>query len=166
MAHGADEEEPRANLADEAVEAEPRGKWPDKAELERMRRDALSRVPERRPILWYVGLGIAGLVVYSWLSVWYSDYDSKRIDPVVTSAVLAHAAKGTRIPVQLFWGTRVVVIKSAYPEFPGERTGAMGPEPPDTIVAMDVVDPKTGKIDARYSHGFYTVIEGVAITIR
>ena len=153
-------------MAHDANEEQTVPRLPGETESEWMRRDALSRVPERRPILRYVVLGITGLAMYSWLFVWYTDYDSKRIDPVVTSAVLAHAAKGTRIPVQLFWGTRVVVIKSAYPEFPGERTGAMGPEPPDTIVAMDVVDPKTGKIDARYSHGFYTVIEGVAITIR
>ena len=139
---------------------------PGETESEWMRWDALSRVPERRPILRYVVLGIAGLAMYSWLFVWYTDYDSKRIDPVVTRAVLAHAAKGTRIPVRLFWGQRVLVIKSAFPEFPGKPTGAMGPLPPDTIVGVDVLDPRTGKIDPKYSHGFYTVIERVAITIR
>jgi hypothetical protein len=153
-------------VARDANEEQPVARLPGETESEWMRRDALSRVPERRPIFRYVVLGIAGLAMCSWLSIWYTDYDSKRIDPVVRMAVLAHAVNGTRIPVELWSGQRVLVIKSAFPEFPGKPTGAMGPLPPDTIVGVDVLDPKTGKIDPKYSHGFYTVIERVAITIR
>jgi len=83
-----------------------------------------------------------------------------------TQAVLAHAVKGTRIPVTLWSGPRILVIKSAFPQFQPKPTGAMAPLPPTTLVAMDVFDPKTGKIDPKYSSGFYTVIDGVAVTIK
>jgi hypothetical protein len=153
MAHSADEEERPDNL--------------DEAESERLRQIALSRGgPEKRPILRYVFLGIALLALYSWGSAWYGAYDSKRIDPVVTQAVLAHAVKGTRIPVTLWSGPRILVIKSAFPQFQPKPTGAMAPLPPTTLVAMDVLDPKTGKIDPKYSSGIYTVIDGVAVTIK
>ena len=102
---------------------------------------------------------IAGLIGLMWLKVWYHDYDSNRIDPAVTRAVLAHAVKGTRIPVTLWSGPRLIEIESAFPQVqPGQA--------PATTVLSYVIDPKTGAKDPNYPWGVDTAIEGVAIRIR
>jgi len=109
------------------------------------------------PVGLIVLLVIAVLVGLIWFSVWYGDYDDKRIDPIVTQAVLAHAPKGTRIPVTLWSGPRILQIRSAFPDTSGSN---------DTTVITDVIDPKTGAKDPKYAHGADTLIEGVRITIR
>ena len=116
---------------------------------------AKRRVPRGLIIL----LVIAGLAGLEWFNIYYSDYDSKRIDPVVTRAVLAHVPKGTRLPVTLWSGPRILQIESAFPNIqPGQA--------PNTIVVCEVIDPKTGAKDPKYAHGADTVIDGVAVTIR
>lgn len=116
--------------------------------------------PARRlPVGLMVFLVVVVLAVLLRLSVWFSDYDSRRIDPAVKRAVLAHVPKGTRLPVTLWSGPRILQIESAFPERQPGRA-------PNTIVVSDVIDPKTGAKDPKYAHGADTVIEGVAITIR
>jgi len=102
-------------------------------------------------------LVLVGLVALIALKSWYDEYDSKRIDPVVTRAVLAHVPKGTRIPVTLWSGPRLIQIRSAFPDTSGRGY---------TMVISDVIDPKTGAKDPKYAHGADTLIEGVRITIR
>jgi len=103
--------------------------------------------------------GFAALMALLWFSISYSDYDSKQIDPVVTRAVMAHVPKGTRLPVTLRGGPRLIEIESA---FPNRQPGRA----PDTVVLSYIIDPKTGAKDPKYAHGADTLIEGVAITIR
>jgi hypothetical protein len=117
------------------------------------------KAKRRVPVGLIVVLVIAGLFGLVWLNVWYSDYDSKRIDPVVTQAVLARAGKGTQIPVTLWGGPRILQIRSALINRQPGRA-------PDTIVICDVIDLKTGTKDPKYANGADTLIEGVAITIR
>jgi hypothetical protein len=118
-----------------------------------------ARTARRLPLRLIIVLVIVGLALLGWLNVWYSDYDGKRIDPVVTRAVLAHVPKGTRLPVTLWSGPRILQIESAFPDRqPGQA--------PNTIVVSDVIDPKTGAKDSKYPAGADTLIEGVAITIR
>src|ERR1700691_269837 len=83
-------------------------------------------------------LVLAGLVALIWFSVWYSDYDSNRIDPVVTQAMFAHAPKGTRIPVTLWDGPRILQVEFAVVQY---QSG------PTTCVTVSVLDPKTGAND-------------------
>jgi hypothetical protein len=118
-----------------------------------------ARVKRPVPIGLVIFLIIAGVAALKWFSVWYSDYDGKRIDPVVTRAVLAHVPKGTRVPVTLWSGPRLLQIESALPDRQPGRA-------PYTIVISDVIDPKTGAKDPKYPRGADTLIEGVAITIR
>lgn len=81
------------------------------------------RVP-RGLIVFLVLVLLAGL---EWFNIYYTDYDSNRIDPLVTRAVLAHAVKGTQFPVTLWSGPRIIRIDSAFPNFqPGQA--------PNTIV--------------------------------
>jgi hypothetical protein len=118
---------------------------------------AARRLPLRRIIV----LGVVGLGALEWFNIYYSDYDSKRIDPVVTRALLMRAPKGTRLPVMLWSGPRLLEIKLAFPEHQPGRA-------PDTCVTLDVLDPKTGvkDTDPKYRLGAVTCIEGVAVTIR
>ena len=118
-----------------------------------------AKTKRRLPVGLIVVLVIVGLAGLEWFNIYYSDYDSKRIDPVVTQAVLAHVPKGTRIPVTLWSGPRLIEIESAFPERQPGRA-------PDTIVLSYVIDPKTGAKDPKYTSGADTVIDGVAITIR
>ncbi len=118
----------------------------------------LVKAKRRLPVGLIVVLVIVGLIGLSWFDVWYHDYDSNRIDPLVTRAVLAHAVKGTRIPVTLWSGPRILEIESANAERQPGRA-------PDTIVISNVLDPKTGAKDPKYPWGEDTVIEGVAVTI-
>jgi hypothetical protein len=118
-----------------------------------------AKAKRRLPVGLIVVLVIAGLGGLEWFNIYYSGYDSQRIDPVVRQAVLAHVPKGTRIPVTLWSGPRLIEIATAFPERqPGQA--------PDTIVLSYVIDPKTGAKDPKYANGTDTVIEGVAITIR
>jgi hypothetical protein len=117
------------------------------------------RAARRLPVRLIILLVLAGLGALEWFNVWYSDYDSKRIDPVVTRAVLAHAPKGTRLPVTLFSGQRILELKFA---FPSNQRG----QAPNTCVTVDVLDPTTGAKDPKYPAGDSMCIEGVAITIR
>ncbi len=118
-----------------------------------------AKAARRLPVGLIVFLVVVTLGALIWLDTWYSDYDSKRIDPVVTRAVLAHVPKGTRLPVTLWSGPRILQIESAYPDREPRQA-------PDTIVVSDVIDPKTGAKDPKYPSGADTLIEGVAITIR
>jgi hypothetical protein len=118
----------------------------------------LVKAKRRLPAGLIVVLVIVGLIGLKWFRIWCSDYDSNRIDPAVTRAVLAHAVKGTRIPVTLWSGPRILQIESANPE---RQPGRL----PDTIVICDVIDPKTGAKDPKYPYGADTAIEGVAVTI-
>lgn len=111
------------------------------------------RVPRGLIVFLVIAL-VAGL---EWFNIYYTDYDSNRIDPLVTSAVLAHAAKGTQIPVTLWSGPRILRIDSAFPNPAGGL---------ETIAISDVIDPKTGAKDPKYKSAADTVVEGVAITIR
>ncbi len=108
-----------------------------------------------------VFLALVGLAALIRLSVWYSDYDSKLIDPVVRRALLAHVPKGTRLPVTLWSGPRLLQIKLAFPD---NKTGPG--ETPTTCVTLDVLDPTTGAKDPKYGSGLVSCIEGVAVTIR
>ncbi len=118
-----------------------------------------AKAKRRVPVGLIVVLVIAGLGGLEWFNIYHSDYDSHRIDPVVRGAVLAHMPKGTRLPVTLWNGPRLIEIESAFPERqPGQA--------PDTIVLSYVIDPKTGAKDPKYPNGTDTVIEGAAITIR
>jgi len=118
-----------------------------------------ARAARRLPLGLIILLLLAGLGALEWFNVWYSDYDSKRIDPVVTRAVLAHAPKGTRLPVTLWSGQRILELKFA---FPSNQRG----QAPNTCVTVDVLDPTTGAKDPKYPAGDSMCIEGVAITIR
>lgn len=113
-------------------------------------------------------IGCVGLplVVIGWLafisfSTWYHDYDGNRIDPVLRRALLAHVPKGTRLPVTLWSGPRVIEIKLAFHD---DRTGPF--ETPTTCVNLDVLDPKTEARDPKYPTGTARCITGVAVTIR
>jgi hypothetical protein len=117
------------------------------------------KAARRLPVGLIIVLVIVGLGALEWFNIYYSDYDSKRIDPVVTRAVLARVPKGTRLPVMLWSGQRILQIESA---FPNRQPG----QAPNTIVVCDVIDPKTGAKDPKYAHGADTLIEGVAVTIR
>jgi hypothetical protein len=122
-----------------------------------------ARGKRRVPAGLIVFVALAGLVALIWFSVWYGDYDSKRIDPVVTRALLAHAKKGTLLPVTLWSGPRLLQIVYAFP-----NSQAAPGVPATTCVTLNVIDPKTGAKDtsAKYRSGAVTCIEGVAVTIR
>jgi len=113
----------------------------------------------RIPVWLIILLVIAALGALEWFNVWYSDYDKDRIDPVVTQALLAHVPKGTRLPVTLWSGPRILQIDLAFPEY---HRG----EPPTTCVTLDVLDPNTGAKDPKYPSGTARCIDGVAVTIR
>jgi hypothetical protein len=113
----------------------------------------------RFPAWLIVLLVIAALGALEWFNIWYSDYDKERIDPVVTHALLAHVPKGTRLPVTLWSGPRILQIELAFPEYHPH-------EPPTTCVTLDVLDPNTGATDPKYPNGTARCIEGVAVTIR
>jgi hypothetical protein len=104
---------------------------------------------------------IVGLAALEWLKVWYSDYDTNRIDPVVTQAMFAHAPKGTRIPVTLWGGPRILQIDFASVGYPAGSA-------PYTCVTVLVLDPRTGLTvsDPKYRLGNITCIEGLAYPIR
>jgi hypothetical protein len=96
----------------------------------------------RKPI---VLLAIAAIAILIWGLRWYSAIDGKRIDAVVTPAMYAHVKFGTRLPVTLMSGPRILSIGSSFIE--------PGVSPPTTCVSVYVWDPKTGAQDPRYFGG-------------
>ena len=122
-----------------------------------------SRAARRFPVGLIILLVFAGLGGLAWFNVWYSDYDTQRIDPAVKRAILAHATKGTRIPVTLWSGPRILQIDFATVQVP-PRVG-LDQGPPTTCVSYSVLDPKTGAQDnsSRYAH--VSCIEGIAYRI-
>jgi hypothetical protein len=69
-------------------------------------------------------LVLAVLIAVSRLFIWYSEYDGKRIDPAVRQAIFAHATKGTRIPVTLWSGPRILQIEYAMVQFARRSSAA------------------------------------------
>jgi hypothetical protein len=104
---------------------------------------------------------IVGLAALIWFRIYYSDYDQNRIDPVVAQALMAHVPKGTRLPVTLWSGPRILVIDLA---FPNDQPG----QAPSTCATLDVLDPKTGlkDTDPKYRSGAVSCVDGIAVTIR
>jgi len=96
----------------------------------------------RKPI---VLLAIAAIAILIWGLRWYSAIDGKRIDAIVTPAMYAHVKFGTRLPVTLMSGPRILSIGGSYLE--------PGVSPPSTCVSVYVWDPKTGAQDPRYFGG-------------
>ena len=101
--------------------------------------------------------GIVGAAVLIWLWQWYSSYDGKRIEAVVTPAMFAHVKFGTRLPVTLMGGPRILSISSSYVE--------QGVFPPVTCVGVYVYDLKTGAMDPKYKNQYFDCIKGLAYRI-
>lgn len=108
----------------------------------------------RKPI---VLLAIAAIAVLIWFFRWYSAIDGKRIDAVVTPAMYAHPTFGTRLPVTLMSGPRILSIGSSFVE--------PGVAPPTTCVRVYVWDPKTGAQDPKFRSGYYDCISGFSYVI-
>jgi hypothetical protein len=105
------------------------------------------------PALW----GLAAL------KDWYDAYDGKRIKPAMTQAMFAHPAKGTRVPVKLWSGDRLLQIDFATVEYAPRIGLALGY--PTTCVSFHVIDPGTGAKDPKYHGGEVTCIVGMAYRI-
>jgi hypothetical protein len=101
--------------------------------------------------------GLAGLAVLIWLFQWYSGYDGKRIDAVVTPLMYQHVKFGTRLPVTLWSGPRILSIGSSFLE--------PGVDPPTTCVSVYVYDPQTGAIDPSYRNQYFDCISGLSYVI-
>jgi len=78
-----------------------------------------ARAGRRVPVGLIILLVIAALVGLAWFSVWRGDYDKNLINPLVTRAMVAHVPKGTRIPVTLWSGPRLLEIENADVTFKG-----------------------------------------------
>jgi hypothetical protein len=108
----------------------------------------------RKPI---VLLTIAAIAILIWVFRWYSAIDGKRIDAVVTPAMFAHVKFGTRLPVTLMSGPRILSIGSSFVE--------PGVSPPTTCVGVYVWDPKTGAQDPSFRGQHFDCIEGFSYVI-
>jgi hypothetical protein len=108
-------------------------------------------------------LVIAGLAALVWFKDWYDEYDGKRIKPAMTQAMFAHPAKGTRVPVKLWSGDRLLQIDFATVQYP-PRVG-LDQGPPTTCVSFHVIDPATGAKDPKYHGWEVTCIVGMAYRI-
>jgi hypothetical protein len=97
------------------------------------------------------------------LKDWYDEYDGKRIKPAMTQAMLAHPAKGARVPVKLWSGDRLLQIDFATVQYP-PRVG-LDQGPPTTCVSFHVIDPATGAKDPNYHGMEVTCIVGMAYRI-
>jgi hypothetical protein len=117
------------------------------------------RAGRRFPVVLIVLLVFAGLGALAWFNVWYSDYDNNRIDPVLKRALLARVPKGTRLPVTLWSGPRLIQIELAFPNDSSDGIRS-------TCATLNVLDPKTGAKDPKYPTGTGRCIDGVAVTIR
>jgi hypothetical protein len=102
-------------------------------------------------------LAIAAIAVLIWVFRWYSAIDGKRIDALVTPAMYAHVKFGTRLPVTLTSGPRILSIGSSFIE--------PGVSPPTTCVGVYVYDPKTGLMDPSFRGQHFDCIEGFSYVI-
>lgn len=102
-------------------------------------------------------LVIAALVGLVWFYSWRGDYDKNLINPLVTRAMVSHVPKGTRIPVTLWSGPRLLEIENADVTFKGLT--------PTTCVYVTVLDPKTGAEDTKSDYVGLTCIEGLRYPI-
>lgn len=116
-----------------------------------------ARGKRRVPVGMILFLVLAGVVALIWFYVWYGDYDSKRIDALVTRAMVAHVPKGTRLPVTLWSGPRILQIGNANVTFQGMT--------PTTCVQVKLLDPKTGAQDTKSQYVGLTCIEGLRYPI-
>jgi hypothetical protein len=113
---------------------------------------------ERRlPVGLIILLVIAGLAALEWFSISSSDDDKNRINPVVTRAMVAHAVKGTRLPVTLKGGPRILQIGNANVTYQGQT--------PTTCVQIKVLNAKTGAEDPKVNYPNLTCIEGLKYPI-
>jgi hypothetical protein len=102
-------------------------------------------------------LVVIGVIGFVRLFNWYSGYDGRQIEAVVTPAMFAHAKFGTSLPVMLRDGPRIIKIGPAF-----VRSG----NPPSTCVMVYVYGPIPGVLDPRF-HGIYDYcIGGLAYEIR
>ena len=108
-------------------------------------------------VLLIVLAGLAALMAAYLFSISYSNYDRNKIDPLVTRAMVAHVPKGTRIPVTLWSGPRLLEIENADVTFKGIM--------PTTCVYVTVLDPKTGAEDTKSQYVGLTCIEGLRYPI-
>jgi hypothetical protein len=115
------------------------------------------------PVGLIILLVIAALGALVWFKDWYDAYDGKRIKPAMTQAMLAHPAKGARVPVKLWSGDRLLQIDFATVQYP-PRVG-LDQGPPTTCVSFHVIDPATGAKDPKYHGGEVTCIVGMAYRI-
>jgi hypothetical protein len=115
-------------------------------------------------IVLIVLLVLVGLASLPWFKDHRSDYDRKRIEAAVRQAMFAHPTKGTRIPVKLWNGDRILRITFATVEYPPKIGLEQGP--PTTCVSFDVLDANTGAKDMKYFQGgSVSCIEGMAYRI-
>jgi hypothetical protein len=112
-----------------------------------------AKAARRLPVGLIVLLVVATLGGLEWEHVRYSDYDKNQIDPVVTRAMVAHVPKGTRLPVTLRGGARILQIGRADVTYRGLT--------PTTCVYVQVLDPKTGAEDPKVNYPNLTCIEGL-----
>jgi hypothetical protein len=115
------------------------------------------KAKRRVPVGLIVLLVIAALAGLIWFYVWYGDYDTNRIDPLVTRAMVAHVPKGTRLPITLRGGPRILQIGRADVTYKGIT--------PTTCVYVTVLDPKTGAVDTKSQYVGLTCIEGLRYPI-
>jgi len=104
----------------------------------------------------WVLLVVVGLVLLFGghdLYLWYVTYDTFHINDVVEAGLDQGGGRGTRLPVKLWRGERVLVIESAQVmEYPKEKESS-GPPRSFTRISCDVIDPATGKQDPKYASG-------------
>jgi hypothetical protein len=101
-----------------------------------------------------VVLGIYGV---EWVLTWYSNIDGRRIEAIVTPAMFAHAPFGTRLPVTLRDGPRILSIGTSYIE--------PGVIPQTTCVEVYIYYPN-GALDRSESDGpYFDCIPGLAYEI-
>jgi len=115
------------------------------------------RAKRRLPLGLIIVLVIVGLGALEWFRISSSDDDKNRIDPVVTQAMFAHVAKGTRLPVTLRSGPRLLQIGRSDVTYEGQS--------PTTCVQVTVLDAKTGAEDRKTNYPSLTCIEGLKYAI-
>jgi len=104
----------------------------------------------------WVLVAVVGLVLFFGghdLYLWYVTYDTFHVADVVEWGLDSGGGRGTRLPVKLWRGERILVIESAQVmEYPKEK-GSSGPPRLFTRISCDVIDPATGKQDPKYASG-------------
>lgn len=114
--------------------------------------------PARRlPVGLILVLAIVTLGALEWFHIRYSDYDKNQIDPVVTRAMVSHVPKGTRLPVMLRGGPRILQIGNADVQYQGQI--------PTTCVQVKVFYPSTEAEDVKVDYPNLTCIEGLRYPI-